>query len=104
MTSDQTKHTAQWSQHAAADGEGAWVVSWLPGRRLLTRDQAITAMTLAEMVAAEDSPADRSVVVARRGTRRRTVGRYASGYGHTSAANVSRPVTPNALAAIPEQP
>lgn len=54
MTSDQTPHTAQWSQHAAADGKGAWVVSWLSGRRLLTRDQAITAMTLAEMVAAED--------------------------------------------------
>lgn len=53
MTSDQTPHTAQWSQHAAADGKGAWVVSWLP-QRLLTRDQAITAMTLAEVVATQD--------------------------------------------------
>jgi hypothetical protein len=58
MTSDQTRHTAAWSQHAAADGQGAWVVSWLPGRRLLTRDQAITAMTLAEVVATQDVATD----------------------------------------------
>lgn len=53
MTSDQTPHSAQWSQHAAADGQGAWVVSWLP-LRLLTRDQAITAMTLAEVATTGD--------------------------------------------------
>lgn len=34
-----------------ADGEGTWLVPWLPGR-LLTRDQATTAMVLAEHVAA----------------------------------------------------
>lgn len=58
MTSDQTPHTARWSQRAAADGQGAWVVTWLPGRRLLTRDQAITAMTLAEVVATRDVSTD----------------------------------------------
>jgi hypothetical protein len=43
MTSDQTPHSAQ-----AAPG-GGWAVTWLPGRTL-TRDQAITAMTIAEVV------------------------------------------------------
>ena len=41
MSSDLTRHTAR----AAADG---WTVTWLPGR-VLTRDQAVTAMTIAEM-------------------------------------------------------
>lgn len=50
MTSDQTTHTARWSPGAP----GVWIVSWLPVRRLLTRDQAITAMTLAEVVATRD--------------------------------------------------
>jgi hypothetical protein len=45
MTSDETRHTAR-----AAEG-GGWVVSWLPGRTL-TQNQAITAMTIAEAVAA----------------------------------------------------
>jgi len=43
MTSDLTRHTAQ-----AAPG-GGWAVSWLPGR-VLTRDQAMTGMTIAEAV------------------------------------------------------
>ena len=43
--------TARYSAHAAADGQGAWVVSGLP-RRLFTRNQAITAMVLAERLAA----------------------------------------------------
>ena len=43
MTSDLTCHTAQ----AAADG--GWSVTWLPGRTL-TREQAVTAMTIAEIV------------------------------------------------------
>jgi hypothetical protein len=38
--------TARYSAHAAADGQGAWVVSGWPGR-LFTRNQAITAMVLA---------------------------------------------------------
>jgi hypothetical protein len=46
MSSDQTRHTAR------AAG-GGWTVTWLPGR-VLTRDQAITAMTIAEVAAAHD--------------------------------------------------
>jgi hypothetical protein len=43
--------TARYSAHAAANGQGAWAVSGLP-HRLFTRNQAITAMVLAERVAA----------------------------------------------------
>lgn len=43
MTSNQTRHSAY-----RAPG-GGWAVTWLPGRTL-TRDQAITAMTIAEVV------------------------------------------------------
>ena len=43
--------TARYSSHAAADGQGAWIISGWPGR-LLTRNQAITAMVLAERLAA----------------------------------------------------
>jgi hypothetical protein len=43
--------TAQFREHAAADGRGAWIVSCHPGR-LFTRNQAITAMVLAERLAA----------------------------------------------------
>jgi hypothetical protein len=42
--------TARFSQHAAADGNGAWIVSTHP-RRLFTRNGAITALTLAERLA-----------------------------------------------------
>ena len=42
MTSDTTPHSAR------AEGDG-WTVTWLPGRTL-TRNQAITAMVLAERV------------------------------------------------------
>jgi len=42
--------TAQFSEHAAADGYGAWIVSCHPGR-LFTRNQAITALVLAERLA-----------------------------------------------------
>jgi hypothetical protein len=42
---------ARYSAHAAADGQGAWIVSGLP-RRLFSRNQAITAMVLAERLAA----------------------------------------------------
>jgi hypothetical protein len=38
--------TARYSRSAAANGQGAWVVSGLP-RRLFSQDQAITAMVLA---------------------------------------------------------
>ena len=43
--------TARYSSHAAAGGQGAWVVSDWPGR-LFTRNQTITAMVLAERLAA----------------------------------------------------
>jgi hypothetical protein len=43
--------SAKYSSGAAADGQGAWIVSGLP-RRLFSRDQAITAMVLAERLAA----------------------------------------------------
>jgi hypothetical protein len=43
--------TARYSAHAAADGQGAWIVSDHPSR-LFTRNQAITAMVLAERLAA----------------------------------------------------
>jgi hypothetical protein len=39
--------TARFSKDAAADGNGAWIVSTHPAR-LFYRDQAITALTLAE--------------------------------------------------------
>ena len=40
--------TAQFREHAAADGKGAWIVSTHQAR-LYTRDQAITALTVAEL-------------------------------------------------------
>ena len=43
--------TARHSSQAAADGQGAWIMSDYPGR-LFTRNQAITAMVLAERLAA----------------------------------------------------
>lgn len=42
-----TGHTATLDWGAAADGHGAWVVSWCPRRRF-DRNQAVTALTLAE--------------------------------------------------------
>jgi hypothetical protein len=42
--------TARFSKYAAADGNGAWIVSTHPAR-LFYRDQAITALTLAERLA-----------------------------------------------------
>ena len=53
--------TARFSPHAAADGQGAWIVSGLP-RRLFTRDQAITAMVLAERLAAGHGDDDLFVI------------------------------------------
>ena len=44
ITSDRTPHTAR----RAADHASDWEVSWLPGRHL-SRNQALTAMTLAEL-------------------------------------------------------
>ncbi len=50
--------TAEFRERAAADGQGAWVVSCHPDR-LFARNQAITAMVLAERLAAgygDDDP------------------------------------------------
>lgn len=50
--------TARFSRHAAANGGGAWIVSTHPAR-LFTRNDAITALTLAERLAAgygDDDP------------------------------------------------
>jgi hypothetical protein len=41
--------TARFSQHAAADGRGAWIVSDRPSR-LFNRNQAITALTVTELL------------------------------------------------------
>jgi hypothetical protein len=46
MRSIRTPHTAE--RHREYVGAPWWVVSWLPGRHL-TRNQAVTAMTLAEV-------------------------------------------------------
>jgi hypothetical protein len=56
MSSDQTRHTAAVVPGAVIEGgPTAWSVSWLPGR-LLLRNQAITAMVLAEAVGAALDP------------------------------------------------
>jgi hypothetical protein len=50
--------TAELREHAAAGGQGAWIVSCHPGR-LFTRSQGTTAMVLAERLAAvygDDDP------------------------------------------------
>ena len=49
MTSGQTRHTARTCD------DGRWVVTWLPGRAL-THSQAITAMTIAEVLRVHDGP------------------------------------------------
>ena len=43
--------TARFSQHVAANGDGAWIVSAHPAR-LFTRDQAITALTVPNLMEA----------------------------------------------------
>ena len=53
--------TVRYSSQAAIDGRGAWIVSGLP-RRLFSRNQAITAMVLAERLAAGYSDDDLFVV------------------------------------------
>jgi hypothetical protein len=44
-----TEMTSDITRHAATRTYGGWTVTWLPGRTL-TRDRAITAMTVAEMI------------------------------------------------------
>ena len=43
--------SAEFTEHATVDRHGAWTISCHPGR-LFTRNQAITAMVLAERLAA----------------------------------------------------
>lgn len=58
MTSDATRHTAAVLPGVIVEGgPTAWGVTWLPGR-LLTRNLAITAMTIAEVIAEHDSGGD----------------------------------------------
>ncbi|MBO0801667.1 MAG: hypothetical protein J2P25_01125 [Nocardiopsaceae bacterium] len=55
---DEVVATARFRQHAAANGRGAWIVSTHPAR-LFGRNEAITALTLAERLAAgygDDDP------------------------------------------------
>lgn len=56
MTSDQTRHTAKLVKLPSPLTGYSWQVTSLPGRHL-TRDQAITAMTIAEMTMAESTDA-----------------------------------------------
>ena len=49
MTSDQTAHTAR----QASGNQQLWEVSWLPGR-VLDRNSAITAMTLADLTGEDE--------------------------------------------------
>jgi hypothetical protein len=46
----ETAATARFSEHAAANGNSAWIVSTHPAR-LFSRNEAITALTLAERLA-----------------------------------------------------
>lgn len=55
---DRIVATARFGEHAAADGNGAWIVSTHPAR-LFSLNQAITALTLAERLAvgySDDDP------------------------------------------------
>src|SRR5262245_26445372 len=57
LTVDVVVTMARSSWHAAASGDGAWIVS-CRAARLFTRDQAITAMVIAERRAAGYGDAD----------------------------------------------
>jgi hypothetical protein len=57
----ETIATARFSQHAAADSNGSWIVSTHPAR-LFSRNQAITALTLAERLAADYGDDDPLVI------------------------------------------
>ena len=54
---DEVIATARFSRHSAADGNGAWIVSTHPAR-LFSRNQAITALTLAERLAGGSGDGD----------------------------------------------
>jgi hypothetical protein len=54
--------TARYNEHTAADGQGGWIVSGLLGR-MFSRNQAITAMVLAERLAAGHGDDDDPFVI-----------------------------------------
>jgi hypothetical protein len=54
--------TARFKHHASADGQDAWIVSDRP-RRLFSRNQAITALTVTELLEIGHSP-DHPLVLA----------------------------------------
>jgi hypothetical protein len=57
---DRVVAAARFSEYAAADGNGAWIVSAQPAR-LFSHDQTITALTLAEYLTVghgDDDPPD----------------------------------------------
>jgi hypothetical protein len=49
MRSESSGHTAEWREHASADGSGGWVATMVPGR-LLSRVEAEASVRLAELV------------------------------------------------------
>jgi hypothetical protein len=57
--------TARWNWYAAADGNGAWLASTHP-KRLFSRDQAISAMVLASLLASGRGDEDPHVTSLRR--------------------------------------
>ena len=57
--------TARFSPYAAADGNGAWIVSTYPAR-LFSHSQAITALSLAERLAAGFGDSDPHVIAWRK--------------------------------------
>lgn len=57
--------TARFSRHAAADGHGAWIVSSEPGRRLFSRNHAIAALTVVELLSSGCAEGDPLVTTLR---------------------------------------
>jgi hypothetical protein len=53
--------TARYSSHAAANGQGAWIASDYPSC-LFTRNQAITALVLAEGLATDHGDDDPFII------------------------------------------
>ncbi len=55
ITITDTSMSSPVTPHAATATGGGWKVSWLPGRTL-DRNQAVTAMTIADMVGSKGVP------------------------------------------------
>ena len=55
ITITETSMSSPATPHTATATGGGWQVSWLPGRTL-DRNQAITAMTIADMIAGRGVP------------------------------------------------